>query len=246
MKKGYDVFGLAYGVMMQNDLHALESIDHDFMREMILLDDESRGFLYQTAPVKIDMKGHELFSFATQFRGNSERQTIENVLRYTAEIAEKYQVPFEDMKFGGTEKEILDRGTDWCADMARVGAVLLQCNGIPARIIHLANLAQAYNGHVVTEAFYERKYGVCDFLYGYCFYDRQPLDAYNLMCCKQYLEGYPEDYASLYSAIAISEYDPMGRNNYAVSSPNQYTTNIINTDHGGKWFMGEDCLQSKC
>lgn len=246
MKQGYDVFGPAYGVMMRNDLHALESIDHKFMREMILLDGGSREFLYRAAPAKINMEGHELYRFAMRFRENRERRTIGKALRFTAEIAADYQTAFEDMKFGGTEKEILDRGTDWCADLARVGAVLLQCNGIPARIIHLANLNKAYHGHVVTEAYYEGKYGVCDFLYGYCFYDGQPLDAYDLMCHKQYLEGCPEDYASLYSAAAISEYDPMGDNDYTVSLPNQYTTNIINTDHGGKWFMGEDGPESKC
>ncbi len=37
MEKGYDVFGKAYGVMNRNDLHALESIDHKLMQEMILL-----------------------------------------------------------------------------------------------------------------------------------------------------------------------------------------------------------------
>lgn len=42
MKKGYDVFGNEYGVMLKNDLHAGNSIDHKFLREMILLDNESR------------------------------------------------------------------------------------------------------------------------------------------------------------------------------------------------------------
>lgn len=35
MKKGYDVFGNEYGVMLKNDLHAGNSIDHKFLREMI-------------------------------------------------------------------------------------------------------------------------------------------------------------------------------------------------------------------
>lgn len=47
MKHGYDIFGKAYGVMMRNDLHDINSIDHKFMREMILLDDESRAFLWR-------------------------------------------------------------------------------------------------------------------------------------------------------------------------------------------------------
>ena len=58
MKKGYDVFGPAYGVMLRNDLHALESIDHKFMREMILLEEESYDFLYHAAPVRINMEAH--------------------------------------------------------------------------------------------------------------------------------------------------------------------------------------------
>lgn len=158
MKSGYDIFGKAYGVMLRNDLHAINSIDHKFMQEMILLEDESCVFLYDEKPKLIDMRGHELYAFAKRFRETNDRQTIENALSYTAEIANKCHDEFSEMKFGGTEKEILDRGTDWCVDLARVGAVLLTCNGIPARIVHLANLEKAYNGHVVVEAFYEGLY----------------------------------------------------------------------------------------
>jgi len=50
------------------------------------------------------------------------------------------------------------------------------------------------------------KYGVCDFLYGYYFYDINPVDAYELMVNKKYLVGYSEGYRELYSAVAISEY----------------------------------------
>ena len=148
---------------------------------------------------------------------------------------------FEEMKFGGTEKEIIERGTDWCADLARVGAVLLACNNIPARIVHLVNPLKAYNGHVVVEAFYEDKYGVCDFVYGYCFYENQPLDAYELMNNREYLMAYPKSYSEMYSAISINEYNPMDlNNNYAVSSPNQYYLTLINSNHQDKWIMGED------
>ncbi len=30
MKYGYDVFGKEYGVMLRSDLHAMDSIDHQF------------------------------------------------------------------------------------------------------------------------------------------------------------------------------------------------------------------------
>ena len=241
IKRGYDIFGKAYSVMLRNDLHDINSIDHKFMQEMILLNDETRTVLYSHKPIRKDFQQHELFSFAQQFKGESEYQTIKNILTYTANTAANYHVPFEEMKFGGTEKEIIERGTDWCADMARVGVTLLGCNSIPARIIHLVNPEKAYNGHVVTEAFYEGKYGVCDFIYGYCFYHEEPLDAYTLMRVKHYLEAYSENYASLYSAIAINEYNPLDKdNNYAVSSPNEYYLKLINTDHNDKWIMEEE------
>lgn len=240
MKKGYDVFGKAYGVMCRNDTHDPKSIDHKLMQEMILLDSESFEYLYRKAPSTPNMSAHKLRSFAKQFRGEDDRKTIENILKYCSDIAINYDVPFEQMLFGGTEEEILERGTDWCADMARVGAVLLMCNGIPARIVHLANPAKAYNGHVVTEAYYEGKFGVCDFIYGYLFYDKKPLDAYELSQNKWYLNMYPEDYAGLYSCVAISEYDPMAENCYNISVPNEYTTRLINEDHNGRWIMGED------
>lgn len=241
MKTGYDIFGKAYGVMLRNDLHASESVDHKFLREMILLDAESAAFLYGKKPEGIDMRTHELYSFAQRFRGRDDHQTVENILAYTSQIAKHYDVEFEQMLFGGTEKQILERGTDWCADMARVGAVLLVCNGIPARILHLANPERAYNGHVVVEAFYEGKYGVCDFIYGYCFYDREPLDAETLQRHEEYLAGYREDYRGLYCLVGINEYDPTDAdNNYTVSTPNEYTKKIIETDHQDRWFMGEE------
>lgn len=240
MKKGYDVFGKAYGVMNRNDTHAPESIDHKLMQEMILLDNTSYEYLYGFQPQVPDMKAHALYPFAQQFRQGDDRQTIENILRYCSDIALHYDVPFEQMLFGGTEEEILRRGTDWCADMARVGAVMLMCNGIPARIVHLVNLSKAYYGHVVVEAYYEGKYGVCDFIYGYCFHREKPLDAYELIRNKRYFIGYPEEYAGLYTAAAISEYDPMGDHCYKISEPNPYTINLINGNHHGKWIMGEE------
>ncbi|MGB4322138.1 MAG: transglutaminase domain-containing protein, partial [Anaerolineaceae bacterium] len=172
-----------------------------------------------------------------------EKETIQNVLRYTQEIAAAFDTDFDDMLFGGTEKQILDRGTDWCSDMARVGAVLLQCLGIPCRMLYLANPGKAYNGHVVNEAFYEGRYGVVDFIYGYQFYDRTPKSAFEIQRNPEILAAYPESYQGLFSAIAISEYDPCTPgNNYSISRPNDYYLKLIHTDHENMWLMGEDLV----
>lgn len=241
MKKGYGVFGKAYEIMLKNDLHNPNSIDHKLMREMILLEDDSYHILYDVCPTVPDMKTHNLYTFAMSFKGSDDATSIQNILNYTSKIASDYNLSFEEMKFGGTEQEILKRGTDWCADMSRVVVVLLNCLNIPARIIHLANPLKAYNGHVVVEAFYEGKYGVIDPIYGYCFYKEKPLDAYALMNNPTYLTEYEEEYRDYYKMVAISEYNPMDPNNdYTISGVNDYTKTILSNDHKGLWMMGED------
>ncbi len=240
MKIGYDIFGKAYGVMLRNDLHAPKSIDHAFMRNMILLDEDSRDALYQVPYREEDMSGHALFAFSRQFKRQTDRETIDAVLEYTSGIATHYDVPFEEMLFGGTEQQIIERGTDWCADMARVCCVILKCLAIPCRILNIVDINKAYNGHVVCEAFYENEYGVIDPIYGFRFYTDKPVNGYDLLKHKsKFSLGY-DGYMDLYSAIAINEYDPLANNDYSIARPNAYCSKIINTEHNGKWFMGED------
>ncbi|MCI8351342.1 MAG: hypothetical protein HFJ86_09295 [Oscillospiraceae bacterium] len=243
MKKGYGVFGRAYEVMNRNDLHHSDSIDHRFLQEMVLLEECSKEALYgQPLALPDGMERHELYGFAMQFRGKNDRESIGKAAEYLGKWAAGYDVPFEEMRFGGTEREILERGTDWCADISRVGCVVLQCLGVPARIVHLANLERAYNGHVMVEAYYEGKYGLVDFLYGLVFYENGPVSAWDV-----WEKGLPEaaaargeSYAGLFRAIALNSYDPMGDNNYTVSAPNAYTRRLIEIDHQDRWIMGED------
>ncbi|MDU4891329.1 MAG: hypothetical protein E6344_15555 [Clostridium sp.] len=251
MRIGYGIFGKAFEVMLRNDLHALESIDHEFLSQMILVDEESKELLYGTSPkISYDVINHELFEFAQRFKGDNELNTIRNVLNFTSNIAMNYDVNFLDMTFGGRERDIIERGTDWCADMARVGCVLLQCNNIPTRIVHIVDTEKAYHGHVVGEAFFEGGYGVCDFIFGVIGYDKSPISAWQMSVNRNLVtKCYTRDYTSysttnkfegLFSKVAINEYNIMDKNNnFTESKPNDYTTRIITEDHNN-WFMGED------
>ena len=51
MKQGYGIFGKAYEIMYRNDLHAKTSIDHSFLRDMILLNEESEEYLYENTHI---------------------------------------------------------------------------------------------------------------------------------------------------------------------------------------------------
>lgn len=254
MTKGYDVFGKAYGVMLRNDLHSIDSIDHKFLKEMTLVDKQSAPLFYQTNPkISYDTTKHELFEFAQSFKGDNTLDTIKNIIKFTSNIALNYEVEFLDMTFGGKEKDIIDRGTDWCADMARVGCVLLQCNNIPARIVHIVNTKKAYHGHVICEAFIDGKYAMCDFIHGVFGYDKDPISAWEMKLNKQLVtKCYTRDskeysiangLEGLFSEIAINEYNIMDKNNnYTKSKPNNYTIRIITEDHEDNWFMGEDLV----
>ncbi len=240
MKSGYNVFGKAYGVMLMNDLHSPNSIDHYFLKTMILLEEDSYRTLYRDVYCQPDMSEHELYAFSQQFRRITDREAIDSVLEYTSGIVKKYDVPFEDMLFGGTEKQIIGRGTDWCADMARVCCVILKCLDIPCRILHIVDTDKAYNGHVVCEAFYENEYGVIDPIYGIRFYTDKPINGYYLLKNHNAFSLVYEGYMNLYNAIAINEYDPLGKHDYTVTRPNPYYLKLINSEHSNKWIMGED------
>ena len=248
MQTGFDIFGSAYGVMLRNDLHAPGSVDMLFLQRMCLLEEASVDVLYTAPPaISPEIVNHELYPFAQQFVGENDRQTLQNLLSFTQMTAKNCSTDFAEMEFGGTEKEILQRGTDWCADISRLGAVLCQCVGIPARMLHLVNRSRAYHGHMAVEVFYEGSYGVADFLYGWLFYDGRPLSAWELKnhhdAIRQQIDRslwnyYPE----LYDGVAINGYDPMNpENRYPVSRPNDYYRQMmLRNKNDGCWVLGED------
>ena len=251
MKKGYGVFGKAYETMFQNDLHDTHSIDHQLLRNMILLDNESKTFLYQKPKSVSDgIRNHELYSFSQQFKGSNDLESIQNVKIFLNKIVEKFDVQFEDMYFGGTEKEIIERGTDWCADISRVDAAILQCLSIPSRIVIIVNKEVAYNGHQVVEAYVNGKYMICDFLYSVIGIVGSIYSVYDLLnnqvLTKEIYQTAVKDdsqlnyISGLYKLAAISQYDITESYNYIVSKPNDYYLKMMKLKHNGQWRMGED------
>ncbi|MBQ8598804.1 MAG: hypothetical protein IJ411_01625 [Oscillospiraceae bacterium] len=242
MKQGYDVFGEAYAVMLRKDLHHSASIDHELMRNMILLDPESVSALYSKAPdLPKGIVQHPLYNWAQQFRRSSAEDSVRKALAYVSTLAEQYTVPFEEMHFGGTEQQILQRGSDWCADLARVGLVLLNCLEIPARILHLADTSRAYWGHVVCEAYLNGRWAVCDFVHGFFL----PYSGWELHREREKIPALLGEernwYAGYFRAVAVSDYDPMDeRNDYSISEPNEYYLTMMRLDQNGQWLMGEE------
>ncbi|MBI9009350.1 MAG: GNAT family N-acetyltransferase [Tenericutes bacterium] len=252
MRKGFDIFGKEYGVMFRNDIHHKDSAGYQFYKKMILINSYSEDYLYNQciSKINIEITNHELFSFAKKFKGESDIQTIKSVLDFTSSMVRNYDVPFDNMEFGNTEKEIIERGTDWCTDISRIGLAILQCLNIPCRLAILVNSRKAYNGHTLCEAYLDNEYMMIDFTYGvlgllskkYSVKDllKQPQivkEIYSLQIdCNidlEYIEG-------LYDMAALAEYDITKKHDYSISVPNEYYLNMMNLSHDGLWKMGED------
>jgi len=255
MKTGFGVFGKEYGVMFRNDLHAHDSIDFQFIKAMILLDFESENYLYDAKKYTIDKKitSHELYDFAQSFKGETALDSIKNVVNYTRKIINDYNFPFDGMLFGGTEKEIIERGTDWCTDISRVGCALIQCLNIPCRIAMLVNSQKAYNGHTICEAVVEGKFLMCDFTYGVYGLLDKPYSVRSLIdnhksvrkiySVENNLEQDLVYIVGLYDKAAFCDYDITKTHNYSVSKPNEYYLKMMKLNHDGTWKLGENTLK---
>lgn len=240
INKGYDVFGKSYGYMLRNDLHDINSIEHKLMQEQIRLDSVSEPFLYGGYQILYPLENHELYTFSQKFKMKNELESIKAVVRYTSKLASNFDVPLKDMLFGGTEKEILSRGTDWCFDLARLAAVILDCIGLTSRFIFVANPYKAYNAHVLLEVYYNNSWGVIDPLYGYIFFDTKPISAKDIIHSVQ-LNVMNEDYKNMFNQISIAEYNPNDEDNkYIISKCNEYTYKINTIIQDGTWLLGED------
>lgn len=254
MKMGYGVFGKAYEYMFINDLHHIRSVDHAILKNMIFLDEESKSLLYK-APntVSQDISNHELYEIALKLKGDNHLESINRTIEFVIEIVKKCDTPFEEMVFGGTELEIIKRGSDWCTDISRVGSALIQCLGMPSRIAILVNPFKAYHGHQVVEVYLDGTYMMCDFLYGVIARLNQNYSVYDLLSKPKLVhkiysskinDSKELDYiTSLYNLAAISEYNVSKKHNYQTSKPNEYYLKMMNLKQDGTWQMNEDKLE---
>lgn len=240
--KGYDVFGKAYGFMLRNDPHDINSIEHKLMQEQIRLDSVSEPFLYGAYQISYPLENHELYNFSQKFKNNNELETLNLLVKFTSEMASNFNVSLENMYFGGTEKDILIRETNWCFDLARLSAVILDCIGLTTRFVFIANPIKAYQGHVLLEVYYNNSWGVIDPLYGFVFYDTKPISAKEILNSSQ-LHPMDEDYKNMFMQISIAEYNPNDEDNkYIITKCNEYTYKLNSIEHDGSWQLGEDII----
>lgn len=263
--RGLSQFGPAYKIMFQNDTHEPGSIDRKIMENMTRLCSETARYLYEeyTPTRSLYQKGSrpELEQYAQKavLRCRSNEERIEAIARFTSSLQENVSDDLDTMRVGGTEEEIIRRGSDWCTDLARVGCALCQVAEIPTRMVILADVNKAYSGHMIIEAYRAKVWGAVDALTNVV-YRRPgggPASAWDLLndpsLIKRHWRGRLTPYTTVdqFRGVAISNYFVWRwrEYDYTASKINDYYRPILemsnqNWPGGLRWLHGEDKAQA--
>jgi hypothetical protein len=265
--KGLGVFGTAYERMLERWPRAPGSVDDLLLREMVLLAPETARALYQPpAPVRYGKGSRpELERFVEQAITDAEDDAAR--VRGITEALGRWHRAFEESpaasdceayRFGGTEESILARGSDNCADIARLACALYQAAGLPTRLGFLADTQQAYCGHVICEVFHwmpaapaarvrGHAPGAAEALWGavdpetnvvYQHPHGRPASLWDLHRSAELVERHrgpdrPYTYPGQFGAVAISHYDIAEAHRY------DYTEVPLNDYVRAIWRMGD-------
>jgi len=247
-------------------MYAPGSIDRTLTENMIRLCSETVDYLYsEYTPTKsLYEKGSrpELEQYVKRaILGNSSKEKhIEAIARFTSNLQKKATDDLDLMQFGGTEEEIIVRGSDWCTDVARVGCALCQVAGFPARIVNLFDIKRAYSAHVIVEVYRNKVWGAVDPLRNVIHRDSAgtPVSTWDLMNDHHLIEHhYLKDRITAlralgqFNGVAISNYFvwQAKERDYTVSKINDYYRSILENSNQGwpgglRWIHGEDRLTS--
>ncbi|MFQ5837973.1 MAG: transglutaminase domain-containing protein [Thermoplasmata archaeon] len=261
--QGLGQFGRAYKILFENDTHGPGSIDRTIMENMIRLCSETAPYLYgeSTQTRSLYKKGSrpELERYAQEavLGCHSEEERIEAVARFTSSLQENVSDDLDTIQVGGTEEEIIKRGSNWCSDVARVACALCQVAGLPARMVILADTKKAYSGHMIIEVHRSEAWGAVDPLTNVVYRHARgrSASAWDLMNDSRLVERHwrgestPYTIADQFRGVAISNYFSWRwkEYDYSVSKINDYYRPILEMSDQGwpgglRWLHGEDDL----
>jgi hypothetical protein len=257
---GIAAFGKAYQFMLEHDAHAANSVDREIARAMIRLCPETAEYLYRAhTPLDIGYTSgsraelEAVVSECIPAAASTEVQ-VSSLARFTRGLGQRAEYDLHKMQLGGSEEQIIERGSDWCTDVARVACVLYQIAGFPCRIVHLFDLDKAYSGHVIVEVHRTGIWGAVDSSSGVVYRQPEgtPATTWDLMNDPTLVaahQGPDAWYTSVgqFRAAGISNYYCWQTNkyDYTITGLNEYYTSILSMADqkwpGGLcWLYGED------
>lgn len=246
--------------MLEHDAHAPGSVDRELARTMVRLCPETAEYLYHSfSPLDIRYQHGarpKLEGILAQVvpAGTEPEQTLARIVDYTRNLGTPAEQDLQKMRMGGTEEQIVERGSDWCTDVARVACVLCQIAGLPCRIVNLFDLDKAYSGHVIVEAYRARTWGAADSSTGVVYHrpGGEPASVWDLMRSPALVEAHrgPNAFYTTvgqFRAAGIANYFCWQSESYdyTVTGLNEYCTSILEMSEqhwpgGLRWLHGED------
>ncbi|MFC1582139.1 transglutaminase family protein [Planctomycetota bacterium] len=140
-----------------------DMVDAKFAEEQILLTAKTENYIYSDfTPLKIKYKKGSrpyLEEIAAKVTKNckGERKTMLALMRWVRDIHKRHTGPYKEAFHGGTEEEVIKKGSDMCNEMARVLIFLCQICGLPGRFV-----GHPMGGHGVTEIHVEGGWAYVD------------------------------------------------------------------------------------
>jgi len=250
-----------YRTMFDNDPHPAGSIDRALWESMVRLCPATADRLYREyTPTQVSYRPGmrptlEHIVRTLGLADRSEEERVAAIVRFAAGIAPTPPVGLEERRFGGSEEEILSRGSDWCTDVARVACALCQIANLPSRLVILQDINQAYSGHTIVETWRSGKWGAADAI-GNVVYRAEngaPATTWDLMSRPELLDAQPVGDVTVgarrgqFSWTAIANYPlgPIDAVDYSVGTINAYYRAILaesarDWPDGLRWLFGED------
>jgi len=260
---GAGQFGRAWQCVLDNDPHAPGSVDRALFERMVRICAETADYLYRAyAPTEVQDASDVSVELTRHAREaacgcDTPEDRVAAVARFTAGLAVGVdEGDLDGMLVGGTEEQIIARGSDWCVDVARVACALCQVVGVPARLVYLCNTGQAYSGHAIIEAHRQGAWGAVDSSTGVVYRraDGTPATTWELMSDAALVDAHRAPHAAYthpaqFRAAAVSNYFvwERPRYDYTVSGLNDYYRSILEMSNrrwpgGLRWLHGEDRL----
>lgn len=254
-------FGRAYATMTRGDSHAPGSVDRQLEKESIGLDSASAPYLYtRYSPPKVAYAQRmrpvldAIVRGTVLHRGNPET-IIRAIAKFTSHLQTYAPRDIDSVIFGGTEEEIIARGSDFCIDVNRVACALFQVAGLPSRLVYLIDTHRAYSGHVITEVYRRGRWGAVDGLTNVVYLTPRgkPATTWDLMTHPEWISRHsrgrstPFTRRGQFRTAAIVNYR-LGRredHTYTSSPVNRYYRSILELSDRGwpgglRWLHGED------
>jgi hypothetical protein len=195
----------------------------DIRKKRILLLQMANQYAPSSEPIQ------KLFQLATFTRN------LEKLFPSPEHPAYKYYKTPDDFWWGGTEEMVMTKGSDWCAEVARLYCALTQVCGIPSRIVYTMS---SDGGHVISECFADGKWVLVDPLAPKVYTKRNghPIGVVEMVSAsKEEFEEYtssPEGVyidKSLFKYVGVSEYRiaEADQYDYGISKCNDYYRKIL-------------------